>query len=111
MYWLTGLLGILLIIAPFVLSFQSDPPALWSTVILGLAVLIVSAYKAVTHDHARWEYWAAAIIGILAIIAPFVLGFSTLATALWASVILGIIVLILSAYELWRMQATPHQTP
>ncbi|MGE5140293.1 MAG: SPW repeat protein [Rudaea sp.] len=105
MYWLTGLLGILLIISPFVLNFRGDMPALWSTVILGLAVLVVSAYKAVTHDHARWEYWAAAIIGILAIIAPFVLGFSMLANALWASVILGVIVLILSAYELWRMQS------
>ncbi len=108
MYWLTGLLGILLIISPFALSFNGDMPALWTTVILGLAVLIVSAYKAVTHDHARWEYWVAVIAGILAIIAPFVLGFSTLATALWASIILGLIVLTVSAYELWRMRAPAH---
>ncbi len=108
MYWLTGLWGILLIISPFALNFRADMPALWSTVILGLAVLIVSAYKAVTHDHARWEYWVAAIVGILAIIAPFVLGFSSLATALWTSIVLGVIVLILSAYELWRMRAPAH---
>ncbi len=54
-------------------------------------------------------YWAAAILGILAIIAPFVLGFSALATALWSSIILGVIVLILSAYELWRMRTVTRE--
>ncbi len=109
MYWLTGLLGILLIIAPFALGYRGDMPALASTVILGLATLIVSAYKGVTHDKARWEYWAAAIFGVLAIIAPFVLGFSTISLALWSSLVLGVIVLVLSIYELWRMGAVQHQ--
>ena len=50
MYWITGILGILLIIAPFALRYSSDIPALWSNLVLGIAVLIVSAlYFAFSH--------------------------------------------------------------
>ena len=103
MYWVTGILGILLIIAPFVLGYRTDSPALWSNVILGIIVLLVSAWKGFRPDQTRWEYWVAAIMGILAIIAPFVLGFSIMVSALWASVILGLIVLILAGYEVYEM--------
>lgn len=98
MYWLTGILGALLILAPFVLGYSSDSPALWSNVILGALVLIVSAIKGLATDQTRWEYWIAGIMGVLAILAPFVLHFSTVMTAFWASIILGVIVVLLSGY-------------
>ncbi len=101
MYWATGILGILLIIAPFVLGFSSDLTAMWSCVILGAITLIVSIIKAAVRDMANWEYWVTGLMGILAIIAPFVLAFSTMTPALWSSVILGIIILVLSAYQLF----------
>ena len=81
MYWLTGILGILLIIAPFILGYRGDSPALWSNVILGAIVVIVSAIKAYIPDTTRWEYWIAGIGGVLAVIAPFVLHFSAVAAA------------------------------
>jgi hypothetical protein len=99
MYWLTGILGALLVIAPFVLGFTGNPAALWTSVILGAAVVVVSAIKGWAHDATLWEYWAAGILGILAVIAPFVLGFSGLQPALYASVILGVIVLVLAGYQ------------
>ncbi len=101
MYWITGLLGLILIVVPFVLNYTADATALWADIILGALVLIVSAYKAITHDKVKWEYWAVGILGILGIIAPFVLGFSVLATALWATLILGLIVAVLSGYEVF----------
>jgi general stress protein CsbA len=103
MYWLTGILGILLIVAPFALGYRSDSPALWSNIILGLIVLVVSAIKGFFPDKTRWEYWVAGIMGVLAIIAPFVLSFSVVNTALWASIILGLIVAILSGYKAFTM--------
>jgi cadmium resistance protein CadD (predicted permease) len=102
MYWATGILGILLIIAPFVLGFSSNPSALWTGVILGAITLIVSLIKAFAHDVSQWEYWVTGLMGILAIIAPFVLGFTALTTAMWTSIILGVITLVLSAVELFR---------
>ena len=99
MYWITGLLGILFVVAPFVLGYRTDSPALWSNIIVGLLVLIASAIKGFIPDDTRWEYFFAGVMAILGIIAPFVLGFHALTSALWASIILGVIVLILAGYE------------
>ncbi len=109
MHRVTGILGILLIIAPFVLGYRTDSPALWSNVILGIVVLLASLWKAYRPDATYWEYWVAGIMGILAIIAPFVLGFTPVVAAMWASIILGVIVLILSAYEVYEL--AKHQMP
>lgn len=105
MYWLTGILGILLILSPFVLGYRGDTPALWSSVILGVVVVVLSAIKGLFPDQTRWEYWAAVILGILAILAPFVLRFSAVAAALWASVILEVIVVVLAGYKVLTMRA------
>lgn len=101
MYWITGILGLALIVAPFVLGYMSNPTALWSSIILGAAIAVVSGIKAVVHDVARWEYWVAGILGLAAIVAPFVLGFRTQMRPLDASIILGAIVVVLTAYQLF----------
>ncbi len=44
-----------------------------------------------------WHSWVNLIVGILLIIAPFVLGFSSNSTATYTSVIGGIIVAVVSA--------------
>ncbi len=87
MYWITGLLGLALIAAPFVLGYSGNAAALWTDMVLGALVAIASAWKLIAQDKVNWEYWAAGILGILAIIAPFVMGFSTLTAALWATLV------------------------
>ena len=110
MYWITGILGVLLIIAPVALGYSSDTPALWSNVVLGLAVLIVSAIKGLIPDRTRWEYVIAGLGGLLAILAPFALHFSVVATALWASILIGVVVLVLAVYEVSLLSVgRPHQ--
>jgi bacteriorhodopsin len=99
MYWITGILGLALIVAPFVLNYSSVPIAMWSSIILGAAIVVVSAIKAFVRDAAKWEYWVAGILGLLAIIAPFVLGFRAQVRPLDASIILGVIVLLFAGYQ------------
>ncbi len=99
MYWITGILGLALIVAPFVLSYSGDLTAMWSSIILGAAIVVVSIIKAFMRDTAKWEYWVAGILGVLAIIAPFALGFRTQIRPLDASIILGLIVLVLAGYQ------------
>lgn len=99
MYWITGVLGLALIIAPFVMNYSNNPAALWTSIILGAIVLLVSAYKAWAKDEARWEYMVAGIAGLLAVFAPFILGFSALTTAMWTSIILGGLLAFLAGYE------------
>src|SRR5574340_463754 len=101
MYWITGILGLAFIVAPFVLGYSGNPIALWTSLVLGAAIAVVSGYQAFADKMGKWEYWAAGILGLLAVIAPFVLGFSALATALWTILVLGIVVAILAGYEVF----------
>mgnify|MGYP005845648281 CR=1 FL=1 len=102
MYWLTGLLGVLLIIAPWVMGYGDNQTAAWTCVVLGVAAVVVSACKPLLKDASNWEFWAAGIIGVLAIIAPWVMGFSAHVTATWTTVVLGVVLAILAGYEIFR---------
>lgn len=100
MYWITGILGLALAISPFVLGFSGDMVALWTSLIIGGVTLIVSLIEGARADREKWEYWTAAILGLIAIAAPFVFGFSSQATATWTSVVVGILIAILAGSKL-----------
>lgn len=102
MYWITGILGLALILAPFVLGYSNNPTAQWTSIILGAVVAVVSLLEGWLKNVSKWEYWVAGLAGLLAVIAPFVLGFSALSAALWTCVILGALVAILAGYEVFR---------
>jgi uncharacterized membrane protein len=101
MYWITGILGLALVAAPYVLGYSDNTTAMWTSVILGLVVVLVSIIEGVVRDPSKWEYWVAGIAGLLALIAPFALGFSSLATAMWFTVVVGALLLILDGYEIF----------
>jgi len=101
MYWLNMFLGLALIVAPFALGYTTNSTAFWSSIILGAVIALASGYKAYAKDTARWEGWVDVGAGIVAVLVPFVFGFSALATALWACVILGVAVVALSGYQLY----------
>lgn len=101
MYWFTALLGIAMAIAPFVQGYQDNPMAMWASIVLGVVVLAASLYEGIDTDHAKWEWWVAGIAGLLAVIAPFVFGFTTLTVALWTFLILGAAIVILAGYEIF----------
>lgn len=100
MYWVTGVLGLILAAAPWIFGYSADIGALWTSVIVGAATVVVSLIEGAQADHEAWEYWAAGILGVVAIIAPFVLGFSVFATAMWSTVILGALIAIFSGIKL-----------
>jgi hypothetical protein len=101
MYWLEAVLGLALIAAPFALGYRDNPTALWASVVIGVVVLLVSAYKAYAKATERWEGWVDVIAGVAAILVPFIFGFSALATALWAFVVIGVLIASLSGYDLY----------
>ena len=35
MYWLTGVLGLILVVAPFIMGYTENLAALWTSIILG----------------------------------------------------------------------------
>jgi hypothetical protein len=101
MYWLNMILGLALIVAPFALGYNTNTTAFWSSIILGVVIALASGYKALIKDAARWEDWVDVVAGVIAVLVPFVFGFSALATALWAFIVLGVIVAGLSGYRLY----------
>lgn len=102
MFWVTGLIGLALAVAPWILNYADNTNAMWVSVIAGVAVVLVSAYKGFMHDtDQKWEYWVAGLGGIVAAVAPFVLQFTALTAALWTGVVLGVLLIAVSGYELF----------
>ena len=98
--WINVLLGIWVVISPFVLGFALFPRAIWNNVLAGIIVAILALVRTGTPRQAGWS-WANMILGIWLIISPFVLAFAT-TMAVWNNVILGIIILIVA----WATAAT-----
>lgn len=101
MYYLTGLAGIILIIAPYIFGYATNAPALWTSLVAGIVVLVASIWEGIETRKEDWEYWVAVIVGILAILAPFALGFGSIASAMWTSVVMGASIAILAGSKLW----------
>ncbi len=101
MYYITGIIGLLLIVAPYFFGYSHNTGALWTSLLVGLGVLIVSTIEGIAERKAKWEYWTAGILGLLALAAPFTLGFSALTGAFWSTIVAGILLMVLSGYEVY----------
>ena len=99
MYWVTGILGLILVLTPFAMGFSNNLAALWTSIILGLVVAAVSFYKAFSKDPSRWEYRVAAVMGLIAIFAPFLFTFSTVTVAMLTVMVLGALIALLTGYQ------------
>lgn len=104
MYWLTGLLGIVSAAAPFMLGYSQDITALWTSLGVGVVLIVASIFEGLAEDREAWEYWLAGIVGVAAIAAPFVLGFAGLAAALWTLVIVGLVAILVAGVKLFPGQ-------
>jgi hypothetical protein len=97
------ILGAALFFSPWIFGFAAGPETqnAWMTgiVIAGLSIAALAAF-------AVWEEWLNLIAGLWAIVSPWVLGFQG-TTAMTVHVVIGIIVAVLAAIELWIL----HQTP
>ncbi len=101
MYWITALIGLALIIAPFALAFSGNRAALTSSVVLGAAVLVLSILKGLLRDRMPWEYWVIGLLSILIAGTPFILGFNTVQRAFLTTTVLGIVAFLLCAYQIY----------
>lgn len=101
MYWLTGLLGIASVAAPFLLGFATNGPAIWTSLTIGIVLMLSSAFEWAAEKEQRWEYWIAGIAGVAAVAAPFILGFGSITTAVWTMVIIGLAAIAAAAIKLF----------
>ncbi|NTU85080.1 MAG: SPW repeat protein [Chloroflexales bacterium] len=109
MFWANMILGLALMAAPFALGYSTNPAALWGSLVVGAVIAIASGYKAYTKTAELWEDWVDIVAGVIAIVLPFLFGFNTLAVAMWTSIVLGIIVVAIAAYDLYAHRSVARQ--
>ncbi|HYG88357.1 MAG TPA: SPW repeat protein [Azospirillum sp.] len=97
--------GAILFLAPWLFGFSGDAPAAWTAWITGAVIFLLAA--AALAAFAVWEEWGNLLVGIWAIISPWIVGFSGDIAAMWSHVILGIVVAAFAAWELWMVQRAP----
>lgn len=100
MYWLIGMMGLLSLVSPILFGYMDNFAALWTSVGVGGILLAVSFLEGLADDKQMWEYWVAGLLGLLAIAAPYVFGFSAITAAVWTSVVIGLITVIASGAKL-----------
>lgn len=97
--------GAWLILAPFILGYSMVNAALWNDILIGVAVIILSALRTGRSGYrATWPSWINVVLGVWLILAPFILGYASIGSALWNDIILGIIV---GGLAMWGALATP----
>lgn len=106
MYLLTGFLGIIAIVSPYLFGYNDDTVALWTSLIMGGVLLAASIFEGIAADREKWEYWVVGVAGLVAILAPFALGFSALTAALWTLVIIGGVTILAAWMKLFP--GRPH---
>ncbi len=97
--WPSGiniLLGVWIIISPFVLGFQNLPAAVWNNVIVGILVgLFALIRSSSSYSPPGWS-WCNVVLGAWLIISSFVLGFVHTPAALLNNLIAGVVIGLLA---------------
>lgn len=103
--WVTLVCAVLLFISPWILTFSGDVMATRAAWITGVVVAIFAIAALV--QFAEWEEWVSGLLGVWMIVAPWIVGFSAVGMAVAAFVILGVVVVLAAASELWQVHH-PH---
>jgi len=98
-------LGLCLVLAPWFLGFTGEMAATRNAWIVGAAIALIALGALFAFQ--EWEEWANLALGIWAILAPWFLGFATVAAAGYAHVVIGLIVGALAALDLWMIRNRP----
>ncbi|AEV16664.1 MAG: SPW repeat protein [Thermus sp.] len=88
--WVNLVLGVWLILSPWLLGFSGTAAAMWNAVILGVAVGLMALLH--LRGGPMWEEWLNVLLGVWLILSPWLLGFSGLTNATWNAILVGILV-------------------
>lgn len=92
------LLGLWLIVSPWVLGYTADTWPAWNSYVVGAVIAILAAISLTAHQ--KWEHWATLAVAAWLIVSPWVLDYTALQTVFWNHIITGVIV---GALALWTM--------
>ncbi len=91
-------LGLWMIVSPWVLAYSADSAATSNAVVIGIVVAVLAALE--LFNVTAWEEWVNFILGIWLVISPWALRFSGDRAAASNDVILGIVIAVLAIWAL-----------
>src|SRR5260370_26195302 len=83
-----AVLGVCLPLAPWALGFTGEGAAAWNAWIVGAAIALIAVGALVAFS--QWEEWANPILGVWAVLAPWLLDFARVAYATYTHAVLGL---------------------
>ena len=96
--------GAWLFAAPWLYGFASGAAG-WNAWIMGALIALVAI--AALAAFAEWEEWINLLLGLWVLAAPWALAFADNAGATGNHVVVGIVVAVLAAIELWLVHHKP----
>lgn len=97
--WANVILGAGLFVSPWAFDFAGQTTPAWNAWVCGLVIAALAV--AALLSFAEWEEWINAILGIWVAASTWILGFATLAAAMWTHLILGLLIAALAAWRAW----------
>ena len=98
------ILGVILLASPWLVYGFSSGAASQNALISGIVIAVISI--AALAAFAIWEEWLNLIVGLWVLVSPWVLGFAG-GTAMRIHVVIGVIVAVLAALEIWLLYQRP----
>jgi hypothetical protein len=93
------ILGLWLIIAPFVLGFSGYRHSEWNCIVVGVIVATLAAIRIWGGRAASWLSWINAALGLWLIVSPWIYNNSNVNAILWNDIIVGAIIVVLGAWS------------
>lgn len=101
--WANCGLGLLLAVSPWLLQFTGLEAATLNAVIIGGLICALSALALTLLD--RWEAYINGLLGIWAMLSPWLIGFTAYDMAMLAHIGLGALVVVVAIIEIWQSGA------
>lgn len=97
--WLNLVAGAWIFLSPWLLGSSQDQASSWDAWVLGILLALVALWS-LAAPFSLSPVWSAAVLGALVFLSPWVLGFANLTNPAWNAWIVGIVVLVLSVWDL-----------
>ena len=105
----TAILGLILLLCPWLLGFATTQSASWTAGTAGLVIAVISA--AALTQRAEWHEWVNLAAALCLVASPWLFGFTDEATAAAAHVVFGGLVAAVAAVEIWWFHSTGPAKP
>lgn len=100
-----ALAGLFLLLSPWLVGSTDSPMAAWNSWVIGAAITGVAIAALVVLR--EWEEWTGLVLGVWALVSPWILGFGAEQGAVLVHVLVGLTAIGVAAIELWSEHNRP----